>query len=91
MCTNSKSREEDERKTESRGIMCIMFLCGSCIFYNNIVHLIFQGIVLNENNDKELSPSEQRALKAEKKAAWRQARLKSLEQVMKYCKEFYIE
>ncbi|XP_050533577.1 protein lap4-like isoform X2 [Daktulosphaira vitifoliae] len=32
------------------------------------------------NDDKELSPAEQRALNAEKKAAWRQARLKSLEQ-----------
>ncbi|XP_001943811.2 protein lap4 isoform X4 [Acyrthosiphon pisum] len=38
-----------------------------------------EGIVSNENN-KELSPSEQRSLNAEKKAAWRQARLKSLEQ-----------
>ncbi|XP_025417497.1 protein lap4 isoform X4 [Sipha flava] len=38
-----------------------------------------EGIVSCENN-KELSPSEQRALNAEKKAAWRQARLKSLEQ-----------
>jgi len=43
----------------------------------------FKGIISIENN-KELSPSEQRALNAEKKAAWRQARLKSLEQVMKY-------
>ena len=33
----------------------------------------------------DLSPSEQRALQAEKRAAWRQARLKSLEQV-KTCK-----
>jgi len=38
--------------------------------------------VTNENKE-ELSPSEQRALNAEKKAAWRQARLKSLEQVLK--------
>ncbi|XP_060879942.1 protein scribble homolog isoform X5 [Metopolophium dirhodum] len=38
-----------------------------------------EGIISNENN-KELSPSEQRSLNAEKKAAWRQARLKSLEQ-----------
>jgi len=29
----------------------------------------------------DLSPSEQRALQAEKRAAWRKARLKSLEQV----------
>jgi protein scribble len=35
----------------------------------------------DEEDDKELSPAEQRALKAEKRAAWRQARLKSLEQV----------
>jgi hypothetical protein len=35
----------------------------------------------DEDDDKELSPAEQRALKAEKRAAWRQARLKSLEQV----------
>ncbi|KAL4149196.1 hypothetical protein QTP88_003189 [Uroleucon formosanum] len=38
-----------------------------------------EGIICNESN-KELSPSEQRSLNAEKKAAWRQARLKSLEQ-----------
>lgn len=44
--------------------------------------MYFKGIISNEN-DKELSPSEQRALNAEKKAAWRQARLKSLEQVIK--------
>ncbi|XP_050430488.1 protein scribble homolog isoform X6 [Adelges cooleyi] len=37
------------------------------------------GIFSHEEN-KELSPAEQRALNAEKKAAWRQARLKSLEQ-----------
>nr|CAD7569587.1 unnamed protein product [Timema californicum] len=36
--------------------------------------------LLSEDEDKELSPAEQRALKAEKRAAWRQARLKSLEQ-----------
>jgi len=45
--------------------------------------LFLKGIVSNENN-KELSPSEQRSLNAEKKAAWRQARLKSLEQVIYY-------
>jgi protein scribble len=41
----------------------------------------FQGLLSDEDDDKELSPAEQRALKAEKRAAWRQARLKSLEQV----------
>lgn len=45
--------------------------------------VFLKGIVSNENN-KELSPSEQRSLNAEKKAAWRQARLKSLEQVIYY-------
>uniref|UniRef100_A0A2H8TSX7 Protein scribble n=2 Tax=Melanaphis sacchari TaxID=742174 RepID=A0A2H8TSX7_9HEMI len=39
-----------------------------------------EGIVIPNENNKELSPSEQRSLNAEKKAAWRQARLKSLEQ-----------
>lgn len=39
---------------------------------------------MSDEYNKELSPSEQRALNAEKKAAWRQARLKSLEQVIKY-------
>ncbi|XP_027837048.1 protein lap4 isoform X4 [Aphis gossypii] len=39
-----------------------------------------EGIVTPDENNKELSPSEQRSLNAEKKAAWRQARLKSLEQ-----------
>lgn len=37
---------------------------------------------MSNENDKELSPAEQRSLNAEKKAAWRQARLKSLEQVI---------
>uniref|UniRef100_A0A146L2K0 Protein lap4 n=3 Tax=Lygus hesperus TaxID=30085 RepID=A0A146L2K0_LYGHE len=41
--------------------------------------LIQEGL-LSDDDDKDLSPAEQRALKAEKKAAWRQARLKSLEQ-----------
>lgn len=39
-----------------------------------------EGLLTDEDDDKELSPAEQRALKAEKRAAWRQARLKSLEQ-----------
>lgn len=37
--------------------------------------------LLTDEDDKELSPAEERALRAEKRAAWRQARLKSLEQV----------
>ncbi|XP_024086270.1 protein lap4 isoform X1 [Cimex lectularius] len=41
--------------------------------------LIQEGL-LSEDEEKDLSPAEQRALKAEKRAAWRQARLKSLEQ-----------
>jgi len=47
------------------------------------IFVFLKGIVSSENN-KELSPSEQRSLNAEKKAAWRQARLKSLEQVIYY-------
>jgi protein scribble len=44
--------------------------------------LYFQGILTEEGSEeKALSPAEQRALKAEMRAAWRQARLKSLEQV----------
>lgn len=41
-----------------------------------------QGLRLSdEDEDRHLSPAEQRVLRAEKRAAWRQARLKSLEQV----------
>ncbi|GLG99464.1 Uncharacterized protein GBIM_05929 [Gryllus bimaculatus] len=36
--------------------------------------------LLTDEDEKELSPAEARALRAEKRAAWRQARLKSLEQ-----------
>jgi len=45
--------------------------------------LIFftQGLLSDEDDEKELSPAEQRALRAEKQAAWMQARLKSLEHV----------
>lgn len=39
-----------------------------------------QGL-LSDEDDADLSPAEQRTLRAEKRAAWRQARLKSLEQV----------
>nr|XP_018899878.1 PREDICTED: protein scribble homolog isoform X6 [Bemisia tabaci] len=42
--------------------------------------LIQDGLLTDEELDKELSRAEQRALNAEKRAAWRQARLKSLEQ-----------
>ncbi|XP_034252876.1 protein lap4-like isoform X4 [Thrips palmi] len=41
---------------------------------------LLQEGVLTDEEDKELSPAEQRALRAEKRAAWRQARFKSLEQ-----------
>ncbi|XP_076655479.1 scribble planar cell polarity protein [Halictus rubicundus] len=42
--------------------------------------LVQEGIVSDEDEEDNLSPAEQRALRAEKRAAWRQARLKSLEQ-----------
>ncbi|XP_076629824.1 scribble planar cell polarity protein isoform X2 [Colletes latitarsis] len=42
--------------------------------------LVQEGIISDEDEESHLSPSEQRALRAEKRAAWRQARLKSLEQ-----------
>ncbi|XP_076173598.1 scribble planar cell polarity protein isoform X3 [Ptiloglossa arizonensis] len=42
--------------------------------------LVQEGIISDEDEESHLSPAEQRALKAEKRAAWRQARLKSLEQ-----------
>ncbi|XP_076296969.1 protein lap4-like isoform X3 [Lasioglossum baleicum] len=42
--------------------------------------LVQEGIVSDEDEEDHLSPAEQRALRAEKRAAWRQARLKSLEQ-----------
>lgn len=48
--------------------------------YTYVVLLVLQGL-LSDDEDKDLSPAEQRALRAEKRAAWRQARLKSLEQV----------
>nr|XP_012142080.1 PREDICTED: protein lap4 isoform X5 [Megachile rotundata] len=43
--------------------------------------LVQEGIISDEDEESHLSPAEQRALRAEKRAAWRQARLKSLEQV----------
>ncbi|KYN00224.1 Protein lap4 [Cyphomyrmex costatus] len=39
-----------------------------------------KGLIPDENEEHILSPAEQRALQAEKRAAWRQARFKSLEQ-----------
>lgn len=36
--------------------------------------------LLTDEDENQLSPAEERALKAEKRAAWRAARLKSLEQ-----------
>lgn len=36
--------------------------------------------MLTDEDDPPLSPAEERALRAEKRAAWRAARLKSLEQ-----------
>lgn len=36
--------------------------------------------LLTDEDDFHLSPAEERTLRAEKRAAWRQARLKSLEQ-----------
>ncbi|XP_054268231.1 protein lap4 isoform X3 [Macrosteles quadrilineatus] len=41
---------------------------------------MLQEGLLSDEDDADLSPAEQRALRAEKRAAWRQARLKSLEQ-----------
>uniref|UniRef100_A0A1B6FN10 Uncharacterized protein n=3 Tax=Cuerna arida TaxID=1464854 RepID=A0A1B6FN10_9HEMI len=41
---------------------------------------LLQEGLLSDEEDTDLSPAEQRALRAEKRAAWRQARLKSLEQ-----------
>ncbi|XP_026282758.1 protein lap4 isoform X3 [Frankliniella occidentalis] len=41
---------------------------------------LLQEGILTDEEDKELSPAEQRSLRAEKRAAWRQARFKSLEQ-----------
>ncbi|XP_046742127.1 protein lap4 isoform X6 [Diprion similis] len=42
--------------------------------------MIQEGLISDEEEDNQLSPAKQRALRAEKRAAWRQARLKSLEQ-----------
>jgi len=39
-----------------------------------------QGLELSEEEKQMLSPAEQRVLQAKKRAAWREARLKSLEQ-----------
>ncbi|KAJ1522122.1 hypothetical protein ONE63_002433 [Megalurothrips usitatus] len=41
---------------------------------------LLQEGILTDEEDNSLSPAEQRALRAEKRAAWRQARFKSLEQ-----------
>lgn len=46
-----------------------------------IFFFLHQGLISDEDEEHLLSPAEQRALRAEKRAAWRQARLKSLEQV----------
>ncbi|XP_046837662.1 protein lap4 isoform X8 [Vespa crabro] len=42
--------------------------------------MIQEGLISDEDEESYLTPAEQRALRAEKRAAWRQARLKSLEQ-----------
>ncbi|XP_016840695.1 protein lap4 isoform X9 [Nasonia vitripennis] len=42
--------------------------------------MIQEGLLSDEDDESHLTPAEQRALRAEKRAAWRQARLKSLEQ-----------
>ncbi|XP_076672832.1 scribble planar cell polarity protein isoform X4 [Andrena cerasifolii] len=42
--------------------------------------LVQEGIISDDDEESRLSPAEQRTLRAEKRAAWRQARLKSLEQ-----------
>ncbi|XP_011311698.1 protein lap4 isoform X2 [Fopius arisanus] len=42
--------------------------------------MIQEGLISDDDEESNLSPAEQRALRAEKRAAWRQARLKSLEQ-----------
>ncbi|XP_053593485.1 protein lap4 isoform X8 [Microplitis demolitor] len=39
-----------------------------------------EGLISDDDEESHLSPAEQRALRAEKRAAWRHARLKSLEQ-----------
>lgn len=46
-----------------------------------IFFFYLQGLISDEDEESHLTPAEQRALRAEKRAAWRQARLKSLEQV----------
>lgn len=51
------------------------------IYFFIILILYSKGLISDEDEEHLLSPAEQRALKAEKRAAWRQARLKSLEQV----------
>ncbi|XP_033230330.1 protein lap4 isoform X3 [Belonocnema kinseyi] len=42
--------------------------------------MIQEGLLSDDEEESHLTPAEQRALRAEKRAAWRQARLKSLEQ-----------
>ncbi|XP_034935999.1 protein lap4 isoform X7 [Chelonus insularis] len=42
--------------------------------------MLQEGLISDDDEESHLSPAEQRALRAEKRAAWRQARLKSLEQ-----------
>ena len=52
---------------------CTDLTCGA-LFLEHV-----QGLELSEE-EKQLSPAEQRILQARKRAAWREARLKSLEQ-----------
>lgn len=40
-----------------------------------------EGLLSEDDEETTLTPAEVRAIRAEKRAAWRQARLKSLEQV----------
>jgi hypothetical protein len=49
--------------------------------FSNFPPAFFQGLFSDDDDESHLTPAEQRALRAEKRAAWRQARLKSLEQV----------
>lgn len=81
------AKAEKRRKERLLQEVCPCDVCAMCAFINPLSKktftmnlMVWQGI-LSDEEDKELSPAEQRALRAEKRAAWRQARFKSLEQV----------
>lgn len=74
-----------ERRMKERLIQEVKYVTNYIMIKSNCtgrnISFDFQGLLSDDDDESHLTPAEQRALKAEKRAAWRQARLKSLEQV----------